>query len=306
MPSPGSRSNSCWTPRRSRRYPTRLLEAGAISVDVADAHAGTEQETPDLRRAGARARRWPSAVEPRDRAVRSRHDGRRGARPRLRRRRPRTGARTITSRKSQSRTGCGSRRASSTPIRVSARLWIVPSWHAPVRIRSAINIVLDPGLAFGTGSHPTTRLCLRLAGPAICSRAAASSITAAARAFWPSPQRNWAPAAWSAWTSIRRPWQSSRYNARAQSRDGNFRQCRRTASAEPADVVLANILSNPLKILAPLLAALTRARRTRGAVWAFWRPRPRLLPMPTRNGSTWNSPSRSEGWVQADAARRLK
>ena len=46
------------------------------------------------------------------------------------------------------------------PIRVSQRLWIVPSWHAPPDA-NAINLVLDPGLAFGTGSHPTTFLCLQ-------------------------------------------------------------------------------------------------------------------------------------------------
>ena len=46
------------------------------------------------------------------------------------------------------------------PIRISARLWIVPTWHTPSD-PAAINIVLDPGMAFGTGSHPTTQLCLR-------------------------------------------------------------------------------------------------------------------------------------------------
>ncbi|MGZ8256545.1 MAG: 50S ribosomal protein L11 methyltransferase, partial [Gallionella sp.] len=46
------------------------------------------------------------------------------------------------------------------PIPISPRLWIVPTWHTPSD-PTAINIVLDPGLAFGTGSHPTTRLCLR-------------------------------------------------------------------------------------------------------------------------------------------------
>ena len=45
-------------------------------------------------------------------------------------------------------------------IRISQRLWIVPTWHTPSDPQ-AINIMLDPGLAFGTGSHPTTRLCLR-------------------------------------------------------------------------------------------------------------------------------------------------
>ncbi|NTV97005.1 MAG: 50S ribosomal protein L11 methyltransferase, partial [Thiobacillus sp.] len=46
------------------------------------------------------------------------------------------------------------------PIPISGRLWIVPSWHETPD-PEAITIVLDPGLAFGTGSHPTTRLCLK-------------------------------------------------------------------------------------------------------------------------------------------------
>jgi len=46
------------------------------------------------------------------------------------------------------------------PIKVNQHLWIVPSWHAAPDA-SAINLVLDPGLAFGTGSHPTTFLCLQ-------------------------------------------------------------------------------------------------------------------------------------------------
>jgi ribosomal protein L11 methyltransferase len=46
------------------------------------------------------------------------------------------------------------------PIRVSEKIWIVPSWHEPPD-RAAIAVRLDPGLAFGTGSHPSTRLVLR-------------------------------------------------------------------------------------------------------------------------------------------------
>ncbi|WP_434985828.1 50S ribosomal protein L11 methyltransferase [Vreelandella zhaodongensis] len=46
-----------------------------------------------------------------------------------------------------------------TPLRMGQRLWIVPSWLAPPD-ENAVNLILDPGLAFGTGTHPTTALCL--------------------------------------------------------------------------------------------------------------------------------------------------
>lgn len=46
------------------------------------------------------------------------------------------------------------------PMRFGARLWIVPSWHAAPE-PDAVNLLLDPGLAFGTGTHPTTSLCLQ-------------------------------------------------------------------------------------------------------------------------------------------------
>jgi ribosomal protein L11 methyltransferase len=45
------------------------------------------------------------------------------------------------------------------PIEITDKLWIVPTWHVAPN-SEALNIVLDPGLAFGTGSHPTTHLCL--------------------------------------------------------------------------------------------------------------------------------------------------
>ncbi|AVI63341.1 50S ribosomal protein L11 methyltransferase [Halomonas sp. GFAJ-1] len=46
-----------------------------------------------------------------------------------------------------------------TPLKMGERLWIVPSWHEPPEA-DAVNLILDPGLAFGTGTHPTTALCL--------------------------------------------------------------------------------------------------------------------------------------------------
>ena len=45
------------------------------------------------------------------------------------------------------------------PLCFGEKLWIVPSWHQPPQ-PDAMNILLDPGLAFGTGTHPTTALCL--------------------------------------------------------------------------------------------------------------------------------------------------
>jgi len=46
------------------------------------------------------------------------------------------------------------------PIQFGTRLWICPSWH-DIPDKNAVNLMLDPGLAFGTGTHPTTSLCLK-------------------------------------------------------------------------------------------------------------------------------------------------
>ena len=47
-----------------------------------------------------------------------------------------------------------------TPVEITPQFWIVPSWHEPPK-QARVVIRLDPGLAFGTGTHPTTRMCLR-------------------------------------------------------------------------------------------------------------------------------------------------
>lgn len=142
------------------------------------------------------------------------------------------------------------------PIRISERLWIVPSWHAAPDAR-AINIALDPGLAFGTGSHPTTRLCLRWleqhVGPAssVLDYGCGSGILAIAAMKLGAHAAvgvDVDPAAVAA----------ARTNAARNAVAVGFVGTE-TPLTLAADLVVANILANPLKVLAPVLAAHCRA-----------------------------------------------
>jgi len=145
-------------------------------------------------------------------------------------------------------------RSQFDPIRVSTRLLIVPSWHAAPD-PSAINIILDPGLAFGTGSHPTTRLCLdwldrhMLPGCSVIDYGCGSGILAIAAAKLGAARIQGVDIDDQAVLS-------SRDNARRNGVVADFTNVNQ-AAPHPAQVVLANILSNPLKVLAPLLARLT-------------------------------------------------
>lgn len=142
------------------------------------------------------------------------------------------------------------------PIRISQRLWIVPTWHTPSD-PAAINIVLDPGLAFGTGSHPTTRLCLRWldehlqGGERILDYGCGSGILAIAALKLGAAHAVGIDVDSQAVTA-------SRDNAIANGA-GNA-QFYLPDNAPPAtyDLVVANILTNPLRMLAPLLANATR------------------------------------------------
>lgn len=149
------------------------------------------------------------------------------------------------------------------PIPVGRRLWITPSWHLPdgaaaAQAERSINgrhaIVLDPGLAFGTGSHPTTQLCLEWldehlsggervidygCGSGILAIAAARLGAAAVCAIDIDPQAL----------------DSARHNATVNAVALDVRATGAPAPA-PADVVVANILANPLRVLAPLLTGL--------------------------------------------------
>jgi len=140
------------------------------------------------------------------------------------------------------------------PIPISPRLWIVPTWHTAPDSR-AINLKLDPGLAFGTGSHPTTRLCLRwlddhlAGGETLLDYGCGSGILAIAA------MKLGAGNAYGVDVDVQAV-QSSRDNAVANQVTAEFSLPDDTL--QPYDVVVANILTNPLKMLAPLLASATR------------------------------------------------
>lgn len=139
------------------------------------------------------------------------------------------------------------------PIRISERLWIVPSWHAAPD-PTAISISLDPGIAFGTGSHPTTRLCLQwlenhvVGGETVLDYGCGSGILAIAAMKLGAAHAlgvDIDPAAVGA----------ARENAALNCVTCEFSDSRTPLTIE-ADIVVANILANPLKVLAPLLARL--------------------------------------------------
>ena len=141
------------------------------------------------------------------------------------------------------------------PIRVSGRLWIVPSWHESPD-PAAINLILDPGMAFGTGSHPTTRLCLEwlereiTPGSSLLDYGCGSGILAIAGARLGATRV--------AGVDIDpQAVDAARANAERNGVDALFAD-----SAEPVageyDFVVANILSNPLRVLAPAICAHVR------------------------------------------------
>ncbi|HEY8887865.1 MAG TPA: 50S ribosomal protein L11 methyltransferase [Gallionella sp.] len=142
------------------------------------------------------------------------------------------------------------------PIPISSRLWIVPTWHT-ASDPNAINIVLDPGLAFGTGSHPTTRLCLRWldsnlqGGERVLDYGCGSGILAIAAMKL--------GAAYAAGVDVDfQAVSASRDNAIANQVENVQFYLPDDAPQSSYDLVIANILTNPLRLLAPLLAKATR------------------------------------------------
>jgi ribosomal protein L11 methyltransferase len=145
------------------------------------------------------------------------------------------------------------------PVEINDRFWIVPTWHEPPA-QAARVIRLDPGLAFGTGTHPTTRMCLRWIArhadlrrpwPRVLDYGCGSGILAIAAALHGAPEVTAVdidPAAVAATMD----------NARANrvALTAHLPQAERSSADAPYDLVLANILATPLTLLAPLLGRL--------------------------------------------------
>jgi ribosomal protein L11 methyltransferase len=152
------------------------------------------------------------------------------------------------------------------PIAITDRLWIVPSWHRPPD-PTAINLVIDPGRAFGSGSHPTTRLCLEWlaaslrGGETVLDYGCGSGVLAigaarlgASRVVGVDIDRE------AVSTAAANAQANGVTGARFLLPDGAV-EAADEAGVEPEefDVVVANILARPLVALAPLL--ISRVRR---------------------------------------------
>ena len=142
------------------------------------------------------------------------------------------------------------------PIHIGKNIWVVPSWHA-IPDENALVLELDPGLAFGTGSHPTTRLCMEWleanapqdlsvldygCGSGILAMVAKKLHAKHVVGVDIDPQAI----------------ESANFNAERNHCEIQFALPEAFGEEYPSthqfDVVVANILSSPLKVMAPMLS----------------------------------------------------
>lgn len=276
-----------------------LLEVGAVSVDVADAAAGSAAEQPIYAEAGA------GAVEPWRRSrVSALFDDKADAAALLASACARAGVPVprSTAQPVAERDWVQATRDQFVPIRISPRLWIVPSWHAAPDPQ-AVNIVLDPGIAFGSGSHPTTRLCLRWlervirGGETVLDYGCGSGVLAVAAMKLGAASAVGVDIDEQALLAARRNAMHNRVQAIFHSAA--------EAVGRPAPIVVANILAHPLVVLAPLLARLT-APRGRMALAGLLAPQADEVRGAYAPWFDFGAPEEEGGWTLLSAVRRTQ
>ncbi|MBU3657398.1 MAG: 50S ribosomal protein L11 methyltransferase [Rhodocyclaceae bacterium] len=240
--------------RQAEALGDALMEAGALSVTVEDADAGTPAETPQYGEPGMETHTvWNRSV------LSALFDAQEPVRDIVATCAAALGVEAeLTIEEVPETDWVRATQAQFDPIPIGGPLWIVPTWHTPPDTSDkAINLVLDPGLAFGTGSHPTTRMCLQWlvrerpvgsvldygCGSGILAIAAAKLGACEVVGVDIDPQ------------AVR----SAHDNAEANTVTAAFFDASDKLPApydlQTYDVVLANILANPLRILAPALTA---------------------------------------------------
>ena len=141
------------------------------------------------------------------------------------------------------------------PIQVTDRIRITPSW-SDVDVPSDVEIVLDPGLAFGTGSHPTTRLCLQWLDQASVSERIVVDYGCGSGILGIVAKKLGSKGVFCV-DIDENALIATEYNAQRNGVDVNI-QSANDEFKMSADVLVANILSAPLKVLAAAFASIVR------------------------------------------------
>ena len=232
-----------------------LMEAGALSVSVEDADEGTDAEKPLFGEPGMEPE---EAAWERSRVVALTADDAdqaaivadAAAAIKL------DSVPKYTLRKVEEQDWVRLTQSQFEPIHIGKNIWVVPSWHeAPDP--SALILELDPGLAFGTGSHPTTRLCMEwleahpAPGKTVLDYGCGSGILAMVA-------KKVGAAVVTGVDIDPQAIESARDNAARNQCDIDYFLPDTFATSvhatERFDIVVANILSSPLKVMAPMLS----------------------------------------------------
>ena len=227
-----------------------LMEAGALSVSIEDADAGTEAEKPQFGEPG----HLPTSLWDHSRVV-ALFDTATPLERALAEASAAAGLSAVpafTCEEVAEQNWVQLTQSQFDPIRVTDRMWIVPSWHeAPDG--EAINIELDPGMAFGTGSHPTTRLCLEWLCEVVTPGATVLDYGCGSGILGIAAVRLGASDVLGI-DIDEKAVEAARDNALRNRVDMRLQHSGQPLG-EQFDLVVANILTNPLKVLAPLLVA---------------------------------------------------